>query len=78
MSAQQGHSASFEASQRRHSLVVEATRAVTRPIVTVMFTAALVAMALGGQDPPAWLLSVAIPCILWWFGERFVIHRREK
>jgi hypothetical protein len=57
--------------------LADAARAVTRPIITVLFAAALVAMALDGQDPPAWLLSVAIPCILWWFGERFVMHRRN-
>jgi len=81
MSTQQGPrqvGAGAEAHQRGASQVAEATRAVTRPIVTVLFASALAGMAVEGIDPPGWFLALAIPCITWWFGERAYIHRKER
>ncbi len=58
--------------------VPEAARAVTRPIVTVMFAGALTGLAIEGADPPPWFLGLAIPCVTWWFGERFLQRRKEE
>lgn len=58
--------------------IAEIFRASARPAVTVIFAAGIVHLATQGITPPAWFLSLAIPCIVWWFGERAVIHTKEK
>ena len=53
-------------------------RKATRPIVTVIFAATIAQVVTQGIDAPEWFLGLAIPVILWWFGERTVTHVREK
>ena len=65
------------AAQKSH--VVEAARAVTRPTVTIIFAAVLAQVVVEGIEVPDWFIyGLAMPCILWWFGERTVTHLREK
>ena len=61
------------------SNVAEAARAVTRPIVTILFATALIAGEFEGIDFSEWFVyGLAMPCILSWFGERAVTRIREK
>ena len=53
-------------------------RAAARPVITIIFTAALVDMVVSGITPPVWFLSIAIPTITWWFGERAVTHYKNN
>ena len=53
-------------------------RKATRPIVTVIFAATIAQVVTQGIDAPEWFLGLAIPCILWWFGERTLGHIKEK
>ena len=71
ISASQGHS-------RPYNPVAETARAVTRPIVTLLFAGALVTAVIYEIELPAWFLSLAIPSIAWWFGERTVQHVRDR
>jgi len=56
----------------------ETLRAATRPIVTVLFAIAIVFVVVAQIDAPAWFISLAIPIILWWFGERTVKAIKAK
>ena len=56
----------------------ETLRVATRPIVTVLFAIAIAFVVIAQIDAPAWFISLAIPIILWWFGERAVKHIKEK
>ncbi len=58
--------------------VAEVARAITRPAVTIIFAAVIAQVVIEGITPPQWFLSLAIPCITWWFGERFYTRRKEK
>jgi len=53
-------------------------RKATRPVVTVIFAATIAQVVVEKIDAPEWFLGLAIPCILWWFGERTVGHIKEK
>jgi len=53
-------------------------RAATRPIVTVIFAAVIAQVVVERIDAPEWFIGLAIPIILWWFGERTVQHIKEK
>ena len=53
-------------------------RKSTRPIVTIIFAAVLAQVVVEGIDAPEWFLGLAIPVILWWFGERTVGHIKAK
>jgi len=53
-------------------------RKATRPIVTVIFAATIAQVVTQGIDAPEWFLGMAIPCILWWFGERAVARAKER
>lgn len=53
-------------------------RKATRPVVTIIFAAVLAQVVVEGIDAPQWFLGLAIPCILWWFGERTVSHIKGK
>ena len=53
-------------------------RAVTRPIVTIIFAATIAQVVVDKIDAPAQFWGLAIPVILWWFGERTVKHITEK
>ena len=56
----------------------DAFRKATRPIVTIIFAATIAQVVVEKIDPPEWFLALAIPCILWWFGERTVTHIKAK
>ena len=56
----------------------EITRAITRPAVTVIFAAVMAQAVIEGIELPPWFLSLAIPCIVWWFGERAYTHSKER
>ena len=53
-------------------------RAVTRPVVTVIFAAVIAQVVIDGIDAPQWFLGLASACILCWFGDRTVQHIKEK
>ena len=58
--------------------IVEIFRGATRPVVTVIFAAVIAQVVVEKITAPQWFLGLAIPCILWWFGERTVTHIQEK
>jgi len=58
--------------------IADILRAVARPAVTVIFAATIAQVVTQGIDAPEWFLGLAIPVILWWFGERTVGHVKEK
>ena len=53
-------------------------RAITRPVVTILFAAVIAQVVIDRIDAPQWFLALASGCILWWFGDRTVQHIREK
>ena len=59
------------------NFVVAIIRALPRPAVTIMFAAVITQNVSEGVTPPGWFLSMAIPIIGWWFGERFWKHKNE-
>lgn len=58
--------------------LVSFIKAIARPAVTIIFAAVIAQVVVQGIEVPAWFLSLAIPCIVWWFGERTVIHKKER
>ena len=58
--------------------IVEIFRGATRPVVTVIFAAVIAQVVVEKITAPQWFIGLAIPCILWWFGERMVTHIKEK
>jgi len=58
--------------------IVEIFRGAARPIVTVIFAAVIAQLVVENITAPQWFIGLAIPCILWWFGERTVTHIKEK
>ena len=58
--------------------IVEIFRGAIRPIVTVIFAAVIAQVVVENITAPQWFIGLAIPCILWWFGERTVAHIKEK
>jgi len=56
----------------------ETLRAATRPAVTVVFAITIACVVVGEIDAPGWFISLAIPIILWWFGERTVKAIKAK
>ena len=57
--------------------IAEVFKSVTRPAVTVIFAATIAQVVTQGIDAPEWFLGLAIPVILWWFGERTVKNIRS-
>ena len=58
--------------------IVAIIRAIARPAISVIFAAVIAQAVVEGITPPIWFLSLAIPCITWWFAERTVTHIKEK
>jgi hypothetical protein len=58
--------------------IVEIFRGAARPIVTVIFAAVIAQVVVENIIAPQWFIGLAIPCILWWFGERTVTHIKEN
>ena len=66
-------------SRATQSHVAEVARAVTRPIVTIMFAGVIAGIVFEGITAPDWFVyGLAMPCILWWFGDRTIRHFKEK
>jgi hypothetical protein len=53
-------------------------RAVTRPVVTIIFAAVIAQVVIDKIEVPHWFLGLASACILWWFGDRTVQHIRDR
>ncbi len=49
---------------------IENIRALVRPLVTVLFASAFVALTFKGMIPPEAFITVASAAIAWWFKER--------
>jgi hypothetical protein len=58
--------------------IVEIFRGAARPVVTVIFAAVIAQIVVENITAPQWFIGLAIPCILWWFGERTAAHIKEK
>jgi len=58
--------------------IADTFKAAARPIVTIIFAATIAQVVTQGIDPPGWFISLAIPVILWWFGERTITHIKQK
>lgn len=54
--------------------IVEIIRAIARPAISVIFAAVIAQLVIEGITAPEWFLALAIPCIVWWFGERAITH----
>ena len=57
-----------------NNAVVEIIRAIARPAISVIFAAVIAQAVIEGITPPEWFLALAIPTIVWWFGERAITH----
>ena len=53
-------------------------KAIARPAVTIIFAATIAHLVTQQIEPPVWFLSLAIPCITWWFAERAIMHKKER
>jgi hypothetical protein len=53
-------------------------RAVTRPIVTIIFAAVIAQVIVEGIEPPEWFVGLAITVIGWWFVDRTRQHIKER
>ncbi|MCK4581198.1 MAG: hypothetical protein KAU10_07590 [Dehalococcoidia bacterium] len=53
-------------------------RAATRPAVTVIFAATIAHVVTQEIQAPDKFWALAIPIILWWFGERTVGHIKRR
>jgi hypothetical protein len=54
------------------------SRAIVRPVVTILFAAVIAHAVTTGLVLPDWFLGLSIPLITWWFAERTVTHARES
>jgi hypothetical protein len=54
------------------------SRAIVRPVVTILFAAVIAHAVTSGISLPEWFLALAIPLITWWFAERTVTHAHER
>lgn len=53
-------------------------RKATRPVVTVIFAAAIAQVVTQPIDAPEWFIGLSTVVILWWFGERTMKHIKGK
>jgi len=61
------------------SQLTRVARAVTRPVITIIFAGVIAQVVVERIDAPDWFIyGLAMPCILWWFGERTLTHIRER
>ena len=58
--------------------IAEIFRAVTRPIVTIIFAAVIAQVVVERIDAPQWFLAMAGVVVLEWWGERTIRRIREK
>lgn len=57
--------------------VVDIIRGATRPIVTIIMAATVAQIVIERIEAPAWFLSLAGACILWWFGQQTIRSLRK-
>ena len=58
---------------------VEIVRGATRPIVTIIMAAIIAQVIVQGINAPDWFIfGMAMPIILWWFGERTIANAINK
>jgi hypothetical protein len=66
-------------SANSQSHLAQVARTVTRPIIAIIFTGVLAQVVIEGIAVPDWFIyGLAMPCILWWFGERTITHIAER
>jgi len=58
--------------------VVQIIRAIARPAISIIFAAVIAQIVIEGITAPEWFLALAIPTIVWWFGERAITHIKAK
>lgn len=62
-----------------NSHMAQVARAVTRPIIAIIFAGVIAQVVVERIAVPDWFIyGLAMPCILWWFGERTVTHIAER
>jgi uncharacterized membrane protein YdbT with pleckstrin-like domain len=54
------------------------SRAIVRPVVTILFAAVIAHAVTTGLVLPDWFLGLSIPLITFWFGERAYTHHAER
>jgi len=52
----------------------ELFRKATRPVVTVIFAAAIAQVVVESIDAPEWFIALSVTVIAFWFGERTIGH----
>jgi Na+/H+ antiporter NhaD/arsenite permease-like protein len=67
-----------KAKESTRNIIIEISRAVTRPAVTVIFAVVIAQIVTERLDAPEWFIALATACILWWFGDRTLQHLKEK
>jgi len=61
------------------SNLARVARAVTRPIIAIIFAGVIAQLVVERIAAPDWFIyGLAMPCILWWFGERTITHIAER
>ena len=65
-------------SANAQSHLAQAARAVTRPIITIIFAGVIAQIVIEGINAPQWFLALAGGCIVWWFGDRTVTHITDR
>jgi hypothetical protein len=66
-------------SANSQSHLAQVARTVTRPIITIIFAAVIAQVVVERIAVPDWFVyGLAMPCILWWFGERTITHIAER
>ena len=53
-------------------------RAITRPMITIIFAAVIAQIVVEGIDAPVWFLTMANVVIIEWWGERIIKHVRDE
>jgi len=57
---------------------IDIARAITRPVVTIIFAAVIAQIVVEGIDAPVWFLTMANIVIIEWWGERIIKHVRDE
>ena len=53
-------------------------RAITRPMIAIIFAAVIAQIVIEGIDAPVWFLTMANVVIIEWWGERIIKHVRDE
>ena len=52
----------------------EFLKAMTRPVISLVFCAVIAQVIIEGIDAPDWFIALAITTITWWFADRTREH----